>query len=160
MRQSLSSPLKVNIKGSLIHMLYMERNTGFMETARDWFWGVVSRFPLPQGEVSSLDPTPCLFIDGTLCNYLIFFRFSFPNNPEKQMKSWIPTHSYFMQCLLNTLRDIILRCYTECFLNPWIQHCVLHCDLALKGQTRSNRTWVRALGTKGMNLIFLLSRRS
>lgn len=160
MRQSLSPPLKVNIKGSLNHTLHMERNTGLMKTARDQFWDLDSTFLIPQGEVSSIDSTPCLFIDGAFCNDLIS-EFTFPNsnNPEKQMKCWILNPSYSMQCLLNTLRDTILRCYTECFLTPWILHCFLHCDLASKGQTRPNRTWVRALGTKGMNLIFLLPRR-
>lgn len=136
----------------------MERNTGLMETARDRFWDLVSRFLLPQGEVSIPPPVYRWYIIVPSW----FFRFTFPNSnkPEKQMKCWILTPSYSMQCLLNTLRNIILRCYTECFLTLWILHCFLHCDLASKAQTRPNGTWVSALGTKSMNLIFLLPRRS
>jgi len=36
----------------------MESNTRLMETARDWFCGPVTRFPLPQEEISRSHSLP------------------------------------------------------------------------------------------------------
>lgn len=72
----------------------------------------------------------------------------------------LDSHPFLLHiCLPNTLRDIILRYYTECSLTPQIVHCFLHSFKRPNKTNCSREKWVRSLWTEGMNLIFLLSRR-